>query len=60
MITYITKTSTGNIVTNHGPGLFAYMQAKAEAVELELVVVAKKTTYKLETLHDYTRKELVK
>ena len=60
MIVYITKTATGNIVTNHGPGLFAYMQAKTEAVDLELVVVAKKTTYTFETLHDYTQKELVK
>lgn len=58
MITYITKTSTGNIVTNHGPGLFAYMTAKTEAAEQELVVVAKKTTYTFETLHDYTRKEV--
>lgn len=57
MIAYITKTASGKIVTNHGPGVIAYVAAKTEAVELELVVVARKVAYTFETLHDYTRKE---
>jgi len=55
---YITKTATGKTVTDHGPGILAYMQAKTEAAELELVVVAKKISYTFKTLHDYTRKEV--
>ncbi len=64
MIVYITKTATGEIVTDYGPGILAYMEAKLEATALELVVVARKVygdkRATFETLHDYTRKELVK
>ncbi len=60
MITYITKTTTGKTVTDHGPGVIAYVNAKREATENELVVVAKRISYTFKTLHDFTRKELVK